>query len=101
MSIQRFVDEIIHPEKKCKRVGHNEAFKTSIWMVNPWKAESLDKSFHDFRYSGVRMRKTQKYCSRCGKSLHSTWKAIQGFNSITLPSTLHDIFTEKGMVEYS
>lgn len=98
----RFIDELLHPENKCQRVGHAVLRKTqSRWMVSCTKYDELVKpefSFH-IRCVGHQVEKIETCCLRCGVVVSTEWTERYSLQGISLPTAMMDEFNRKGMIE--
>ena len=97
----RFIDELLHPENKCKRIGHDLKKTQSRWIVNCAKYDELVKPEFSLHYGCVayQVEKIETLCQRCGVVVSIKWAKLYSLQGISLPVTIMDEFNKKGMIE--
>lgn len=95
--IQRFFDELKHPEKKCKRVGHNVKIRFRRGYVEPWKWTEITGE-HLYRSVAMETIESQDFCSRCGAKLSEKRYSREGsLSGLGMNSYNMDILEKTGM----
>ena len=100
-SDMRFIEELLHPEKKCERVGHKLLTTKSFWIAKCWKAnELLSNTFYYLNAVAIKLRKMEIYCSRCGHVEATAWEEVSTIQSLTLNSNSQTEWEETGLISY-
>jgi hypothetical protein len=93
----RFFDELLHPAKKCARIGHKYTIEITYWYASTWKAEELLKDkYFSYRSVAEKLKKTQSKCLRCGKVIRTKWDHVHSYQSFSYSG--HE-FEETGLIE--
>ncbi len=83
----QWLNEIFKPTLKCKRLGHVSETQTR-------------RTYRNARYYAVDLcREERLECKRCGKALEE-WYVVdrEGFNSVTMPFSVHEELRKNGVV---
>jgi hypothetical protein len=98
----RFFDELLHPEKKCVRVGHNTKRVESRWIVSCSRyLDHFGKKAFCLRCVAHKIKIIKQQCRRCGQVISTEWVDKGSLQGLTLPASEMDQFREIGMVEES
>ena len=95
----RFIDELLKPGKKCKRVGHKTKEIIRHTYRKPYMVDNDD--VFNRRYSVFQCKETRLRCTRC-KSHLSEWLIVskRGYTGYSMPSRMADELREHGVVEF-
>lgn len=98
-SIARFFDELKHPEKKCKRVGHDVYKHSRHGFAKSWKWEELTKQKEPSYYVAIEFLAHRFVCNRCGREV-APKKYIRkyGLSGLTLSSESMWLLKQEGIV---
>ncbi|MFZ3069481.1 MAG: hypothetical protein WA052_04200 [Microgenomates group bacterium] len=96
-----FVDDFLHPENKCKRVGHALRKIQSRWIMTCVKYNEVVKPKIDFHYRCVahQVEKTEVICQRCDVVVSTEWVELYPLHGISLPTELMVELRQKGMIK--
>lgn len=100
--LRRFIDEILHPAKKCARIGHAKPrIDVSTWFVDPYEAEKLDPAVFTFGAVAIVMKRKIKICVRCKKHLDIKWSEMYEVQNLSMSQASFEEFMETGKTRRS
>jgi len=91
----RWLDELQHPEHKCKRIGHDIVEICHSLLCDPrwWEKQGR----FTFRDVVVRVRRTKKVCRRCKEIIGAPeYKWLCGYQSFSASRDMWDTIRENG-----
>jgi hypothetical protein len=95
----RWLNELLNPALRCKRVGHrHRRLSTSLFMT-PDRAIELKVITFAFRAVAVKVEKVINMCPRCRTTHSTTYKLIYELTGLTMSSENWQEMREKGEVE--
>ena len=86
----RFFSELLHPERKCARVGHDMQRRRQALYLYPPK---------DWHHVADRAVEKVNVCTRCGLRGSPIIEHREGLSSLTMPTPWWDELREKGRIE--
>ncbi len=96
----RIVDEFLHPENKCKRIGHDLRKTKSRWVVSCDKYNEFVKPKGGLHYSCVAhyVEKIEMRCQRCNHVVSTEWADLYSLQMIKFPAMVMDEFQREGKI---